>query len=249
MRRILAVLICFASAQLLAQASSPAVEHSIEVVLKTDTAEILINDEVLVSGGEHYQFRLAAWLNIESLLLDGQEVRPRVQGPEYWLALPDSNTHELQFTLRGAVPARDSQQGSRPGILSSGGVDGFFLPGYDAWIPRDESGRISYRTMVTVPAGQRAVETGKLVSEQANEDAYISTFETVNPGEPPSLLRRRLIGLVLGHVSSAVRAAKISKTPATSVGRRGGGADELRVTAMEIRPPPSPPRRSSAPAR
>jgi aminopeptidase N len=187
MRRILAALICFASAQLLAQASSPAVEHSIEVVLKTDTAEILINDEVLVSGREHFQFRLAAWLNIESLLLDGQEVRPLVQGPEYWLALPDSNTHELQFTLRGAVPARDSQQGSPPGMLSSGGVDGFFLPGYDAWIPQDESGRINYRITVTVPAGQGAVATGKLVSEQANEDAYISTFETVNPGEPPSL--------------------------------------------------------------
>lgn len=187
MRRILAALICFASAQLLAQASSPAVEHSIEVVLKTDTAEILINDEVLVSGREYYQFRLAAWLNIESLLLNGQEVRPLVQGPEYWLALPDSNTHELQFTLRGTVPARDSQQGSRPGTLSSGGVDGFFLPGYDAWIPQDESGRISYRMTVTVPAGQRAVATGKLVSEQANEDAYLSTFETVNPGELPSL--------------------------------------------------------------
>ncbi len=187
MRRILAALICFASAQLLAQVSSPAVEHSIEVVLKTDTAEILINDEVLVSGREHFQFRLATWLNIESLLLDGQEVRPLVQGPEYWLALPDSNTHELQFTLRGAVPARDSQQGSPPGMLSSGGVDGFFLPGYDAWIPQDESGRINYRITVTVPAGQGAVATGKLVSEQANEDAYISTFETVNPGEPPSL--------------------------------------------------------------
>jgi len=187
MRCILAALFCFASAQLLAQASSPAVEHSIEVVLKTDTAEILINDEVLVSGREHYQFRLAAWLNIESLLLNGQEVRPLAQGPEYWLALPDSNTHELQFILRGAVPARDSQQGPRPGMLSSGGVDGFFLPGYDAWIPQDESGRISYRMTVTVPAGQRAVATGKLVNEQVTEDVYLSTFETLNSGEPPSL--------------------------------------------------------------
>lgn len=187
MRRILAVLICFASAQLLAQASSPAVGHSIEVVLKTDTAEILINDKLQVSGRESYQFRLAAWLSVESLLLDGQEVRPLVQGPEYWLALPDSNTHELRFTLRGAVPARDSQQNSWPAMLSSSGNDGYFLPGYDAWIPRDESGRISYRITVTVPAGQRAVATGKLVNEQVTEDVYISTFETLNSGEPPSL--------------------------------------------------------------
>jgi len=187
MRCILAALFYFASAQQLAQASSPAVEHSIEIVLKTDTAEILIKDRLRVSGRERYQFHLAAWLGVESLLLDGQEVRPLVQGPEYWLALPDSNPHELQFTLRGEVPSRDSQQNSWPAMLSSSGDDGFFLPGYDAWIPRDEGGRISYRLTVTVPLGQRAVATGKLVSEQLTEDVYISTFESQNPGEPPSL--------------------------------------------------------------
>jgi hypothetical protein len=187
MRCILAAILCFASTQLLAQTSSPAVQHSIEVVLKTDTAEILIKDKLRVSGRERYQFHLAAWLGVESLLLDGQEVRPLVQGAEYWLALPDSSTHELQFTLRGEVPARGSQQNSWPAMLSSSGDDGFFLPGYDAWIPRDESGRASYRLKVTVPAGQRAVATGKLVSEQLTEDINISTFEALNPGEPPSL--------------------------------------------------------------
>lgn len=187
MRCILAALFCFASTQQLAQASGPAVEHSIEVLLKTGTAEILVTDRVQVSGREHYQFRLAAWLDVESLRLDGQEARPLVQGQEYWLALPDTRTHELQLTLRGVVPARDPQQNSWPAMLSSGGDDGFFLPGYDAWIPRDDSGRTSYRITVTVPAGQRAVATGKLVSEQVNEDVYISTFEAQNPGEAPSL--------------------------------------------------------------
>ncbi|MBT8433293.1 MAG: M1 family peptidase [Gammaproteobacteria bacterium] len=187
MRCILAALFCFASVQQMAQASSPVVEHSIEVVLETDTAEILIKDRLQVSGRERYQFHLAAWLEVESLLLDGQEARPLVQGAEYWLALPDSNTHELQFTLRGKVPVRDSQQNSWPAMLSSSGDDGFFLPGYDAWIPRDESGRVSYRLTVTVPSGQRAVATGKLVNEQLTEDANISSFATLNPGEPPSL--------------------------------------------------------------
>ncbi len=187
MRCILAACFYFASAQLLAQTTSPAIEHAIEVVLKTESAEIQINDRLRISGRNHYRFRLATWLGIESLLLDGQQVKPQVQGSEYWLALPDNNMHELQFTLRGVVPTRSSQQDSRPGMLSSGGDDGFFLPGYDAWIPRDESGRISYHITVTVPAGQRAVASGKFVSEQATENLYLATFETVNPGEPPSL--------------------------------------------------------------
>lgn len=184
---MLVALFCFASVQQLAQASSPVVDHSIEVVLNTDTAEILINDRLRVSGRQNYQFRLAAWLSVENLLLDGNKVKPVAQGPEFWLALPDNNTHELQFTLRGTVPVRDSSQNSWPAMLSSSGDDGFFLPGYDAWIPRDQSSRINYRLKVTVPAEQRAVATGKLVSEQANENAFISTFETLNPDEPPSL--------------------------------------------------------------
>jgi hypothetical protein len=183
MRVIFTLLFCFASTQLLAQTSSPVTAHSIEVLLQTDSAEILIKDKLRVSGRERFRFHLAAWLDIESLLLNGQEVKPQVENAEYWLALPDRNAHELQFTLRGVVPARGSQQG----MLSSGGDDGFFLPGYDAWIPRDESGRISYRLTVTVPAGQRAVASGNFVSEQATADAYLSTFATVNPGEPPSL--------------------------------------------------------------
>ncbi len=185
--RILATVFYFASGQLLAQTSSPVTGHSIEVVLNTDSAEIEIKDRVRVQGRNRYQFRLAPWLNIDRLMLDGREVTAQTQGLEYFLALPDSAQHELRFILRGVVPKRDSLQGSRPDMLSSSGSDGFFLPGYDAWIPQDDSGRMRYRMTVTVPPGQRAVATGKLVSEQTTEAAYVSTFEATNPGESPSL--------------------------------------------------------------
>ncbi len=171
----------------MAQSSGPISRHSIEVVLKTDSAEIEINDQVQVQGRDRYQFRLAPWLSIDSLMLDGREVTVQTQGQEYFLALPDRDQHELRFILRGAVPARDSLQVSRPDMSSSSGSDGFFLPGYDAWIPQDEGGLMRYHMTVTVPPGQRAIATGKLLSEQTTESAYVSTFEATTPGESPSL--------------------------------------------------------------
>ncbi|MDH3633429.1 MAG: M1 family aminopeptidase [Gammaproteobacteria bacterium] len=171
----------------MAQFSSPLTEHSIDVLLETDTAEILIKDRLLVSGRDNFRFRLAPWLSIENLLLDGRKITVLRQGQEYLVQLPAGVQHELRFTLRGAVPVRGSQQQSAPGVFSSGGSDGFFLPGYDAWIPWDETGRIKYRLTITVPSGQRAVATGKLISDQNTDDGYEAEFASIAAGEPPSL--------------------------------------------------------------
>ena len=162
-------------------------EHSIDVLLETDTAQILIEDRLLVSGRDSFRFRLAPWLSIESLLLDGRRVTARRQGPEYLVELPADAQHELRFRLRGVVPARDSHEAILPGVYSSSGSDGFFLPGYDAWIPWNETGRVSYRLTITVPSGQRAVATGKLVSDQDIDAGYEAEFASIVPGEPPSL--------------------------------------------------------------
>ena len=171
----------------MAQFSSPLTEHSIDVLLETDSAEILVKDKLLVSGRDSFRFRLAPWLSIENLLLDGVETTARRQGQGYLVELPADDQHELSFRLRGVVPARGSQQQSAPGVFSSSGSDGFFLPGYDAWIPWNETGPIKYRLTITVPSGQRAVATGKLVSDQNTDDGYEAEFVSVVPGEPPSL--------------------------------------------------------------
>ncbi len=171
----------------MAQYSYPSIEHSIDVLLETDTAQILIEDKLLVRGRDNYRFRLAPWLSIENLVLDGQEVTARRQGQWYLVELPADDQHELKFTLRGVVPARGSQQASATGVFSSSGSDGFYLPGYDAWIPWDETGRINYRLSITVPSGQRAVATGKLVSDHNSDDGYKAEFESAVESEPPSL--------------------------------------------------------------
>jgi aminopeptidase N len=183
---IVSAVLCCASISLYAQATGLPAEHTIEVILTPASGEIVISDKVRVEGRENYVFRLVPWLNIESVSLDDHPLDVTSLGHEYVVALPDRNPHVIGFTLRGRIPARDDQQSSTA-MLSSSGSDGVYLPGYDAWIPQDAAGLILYQMSVKLPSAERAVATGKLVSEQLSDTLYQATFEATHPGEAPSL--------------------------------------------------------------
>jgi hypothetical protein len=155
-------------------------------MLTPPTGQIEISDKVRVEGRENYVFRLAPWLKVESASLDDQPLPVTSTGHEYAVALPDNNPHVIDFNLRGRIPVRGTQQSSTA-MLSSSGDDGVYLPAYDAWIPQDDSGPILYRITIKLPSAQRAVATGKLVSEQLTDTLYQATFEVTHPGELPSL--------------------------------------------------------------
>ena len=183
---MVAAILCCASSSVFAQVSSLPAEHVIEVMLTPASGHIEIIDKVRVEGRRSYTFRLAPWLDIESVSLDDLQTEVTSRGHEYLVALPDSKQHVIGFTLRGSIPPRGNPQSSTA-MQSSSGEDGVYLPGYDAWIPQDGTGRIRYRMSVKLPADQRAVATGKLVSEQITDEQYQATFEVAHPGEPPSL--------------------------------------------------------------
>jgi len=171
---------------LYAQATVPSAEHTIEVMLTPASGQIEISDKVRIEGRENYVFRLAPWLDIESVSLDAHPLRVTSLGHDYVVALPDRNPHVIGFTLRGRIPARGAQELSTA-MLGSSGSDGVYLPGYDAWIPQHDAGPIRYRITVKLPPDQRAVVTGKLVSEQLSDALYQATFEVTHSGEAPSL--------------------------------------------------------------
>ena len=186
MLRAITVVLCLLAS--FASSASPVfTDHSVEVTLFPGSGDIVILDRVQVSARDHYRFRLAAWLEIDSLLLDGRAARAEMQGQSWYLSLPDSKPHELVFTLRGAVPLRGVSQGSVSAMRSSAGSEGVYLPGYDDWIANDVDAPATYRVTVSVPPGQLALATGKLVSEQTTDAGYRATFEAQSPGEPPSL--------------------------------------------------------------
>lgn len=183
---MVAAVLCCAPGSLFAQASNSPAEHVIEISLTPASGKIEIIDRVHVEGREDYSFRLAPWLDIDGISLDDHPLKvARLGDYEYVVALPDSKPHVIGFILRGMVPVRDAQQATT--LSSSSGSDGVYLPGYDAWIPQDETGLIRYRMLVKVAPGERAVATGKLISEQTTNQQYQATFEVVHPSEAPSL--------------------------------------------------------------
>jgi aminopeptidase N len=186
MLRAITIVLCLV-ASFATPASSTVTDHSVEVTLFPDSGEIMILDQVRVTGRDHYRFGLAAWLEIESLLLDGREASAEMHGQSWHLSLPDRKPHELVFTLRGAIPLRGVSQNPASAMRSSAGSEGVYLPGYDDWIANDADAATTYRVTVSVPPGQLAVVTGKLLGEQSTDAGYRATFEAESPGEPPSL--------------------------------------------------------------
>ena len=157
-------------------------QHDIELELTPATGSIAIVDRVVVEARGSYRFRLAEWLGIDALRLNGSRIDVRRDGADWVVALPDKGRHRLEFRLRGVLPARTDASGMR----SSGGPDGIYLPGYDGWIPHSGEA-IDYRLQVTLPLPQLAVATGQLVEEDRQDGYYRAAFETAQPAEPPSL--------------------------------------------------------------
>ncbi len=204
MRALVAAALYLASTATFAVPTVEVPQHSIEVQLTPASGELRVVDEVRVSGRKWIDFRLAPWLDVKQLLVDGQVVLVARSGNSFRVALRDEGQHVLNFELLGTVPPRDMPAEVPAGTYSSSGGDGAYLPGYAAWIPLDPGERLRYRLTVSVPAGQRAVATGKLVAEQANSERYQATFSVEQPAEPPSLFagpyvigERRVHGLRL----------------------------------------------------
>ncbi|MFZ9037765.1 MAG: M1 family metallopeptidase [Gammaproteobacteria bacterium] len=198
--KLVALLLIMPSGMLAAQAAPPS--HDIEVTLSPASGAIEIRDRVIVTDRDRFSFVLAPWIVIERVTLDGAAVSAQRQDRGYVIEMPDSGRHELRFVMNGKLSLRTAEQAAS--AYGSSGSDGTYLPAGEAWIPHDWSGPVEYRLSVRVPAGQRAVATGKLVTESTEGETYLATFESGQAGEPPSLFagpyqvkERRVNGLRL----------------------------------------------------
>ena len=136
MIRALAAVLCLACGA----ARAGVAEHAIEAHLAPASGELRVVDEIRVDGLARFAFRLADWLVIERLAVNGRPgAAPRAPNGEYALALPDAGPHLLRFELRGAVPLRDESPAAASGTRSSSGADGTYLPGFAAWVPVEAS--------------------------------------------------------------------------------------------------------------
>ena len=186
LKRWLALLLVNAAGCAVAAAALPAAQHDIQAMLFADSGEFRVTDRVLVTQRDRYRFRLAPWLEVDEVRLNGSRVKPQLRAGGYAVELPNSGQHELEFTLSGKLPAGDAGE-APPDMASSHAQDGSYLPAYDAWIPHDPAQPINFRLQVTVPVALRAVATGKLVTESVDAEYYRVITEQDQPGEAPSL--------------------------------------------------------------
>jgi aminopeptidase N len=184
--RLLVLLLANGIGSGVALAVAPAPQHDIQVSLAADSGELRVTDRVLVTRRDRYRFQLSPWLEVDEVRLNGAPVDLRSGADGYVVELANSGQHELEFSLSGKLPLR--APGEPPNdMASSHGEDGTYLPGYAAWIPHDPAQPLDFRLRVSVPAGLRAVATGRLIAESVDAGSYRASFEQEQPGEAPSL--------------------------------------------------------------
>lgn len=97
---------------------------------------------------------------------------------------------KLRIEYGGVLPALDRGIDFR-GVLQAlppmAAPAGSFLGSGSGWYPQP-SALFTYRVTVTLPAGQRGLVAGRLVSEELNQDVYRATFEYSAPAEGIDLM-------------------------------------------------------------
>jgi aminopeptidase N len=164
-----------------------AVHHSASVRLDPHARSLLVEDIIRLTGRKAATLRIADWLSIDNLLLDGESATARRLGNIWHVALPDRDQHELKITLHGKVPGPlpAAAQGLSLNALAS--PEGSYLPDNAAWLPDSGDDWIHYNLDVVVPRSQRVVASGQLVEESTTATSYRATFVADYPSEPPAL--------------------------------------------------------------
>lgn len=134
--------------------------------------------------------RLCARSQVASLTIDGRAVLPdrealgRRQLLRWRLNAPSSKPTEIRFSyvlpLQPLDPSLDHRQ-----VLGLdeplSGADGTFVPASSAWYPQPEGSDITYRVELNVPAGYRALVSGKLVEESVTPGGVQAVFDSDGP--------------------------------------------------------------------
>jgi len=167
--------------------AAPPVHHNVEAQLDPASGNLEVIDILTVRGRAIVEFKLAPWLAVKVLLLDGQQTEATATGDIWRLPLPDSGAHRIEVRLRGVVPPlpTDGRPGASPSAVS--GEEGSYLSAYAGWIPVTDDDWIAYRLEVEVPTPYRAVATGRLEAETLGETANRAVFSADYPAGPPAL--------------------------------------------------------------
>ena len=190
MRRVALLVVALVLAGAAAAGAAAPLAHDLQVRLQPATGEIMVIDTITVEGRQDLSLDLAPWLTVSAVAVDGVPVNGgpvAVDGP-IALRLPGTGVHRVRLEYGGRL---GDGVGDRAGIRPRIAADGVFLPAFGGWLPRASDEVVTHRLAVEVPAGYRAVATGRLIAEAEDASAYRATYEETRPGEGPSLFAGR----------------------------------------------------------
>ena len=170
------------------QADERLTHHNAQVVFAPETRDLDIVDRITFPPATELTFRLANWLQVDRAEADGVKLSVRREGRLWQVTSPKDAIDKLTVHLSGKVPAMpppDQRRRTRGAVGEP--TEGSFLPGYVAWLPDIGADRITYRLETKIIGSQRAVATGRILSESATDVASLATFAADYPTELPSL--------------------------------------------------------------
>ena len=176
LRAITILLVIFSSLEVHAASLT---KHDINVHLHPSSGAIELSDKITVQQKSEFRFRLASWLKMTKVLLNGKSVIPHRTPQGLWLVLPDSGIHTLHFDIKGTIPPLPDHPIQGMTGDARAGKDGVFLPGYAAWVPDTNDSPIAYRVRARVPEPYQIAGTGRSGDKE--------TFTSDRAVELPSL--------------------------------------------------------------
>jgi aminopeptidase N len=162
--------------------------HDAQVVFDPATRNLEVVDRITLPPATELTFRLANWLQVDRAEADGVALSVRRIGRLWQATSPNGSIETVTVRLSGKVPEMpppDQRRRTRGAVVDP--EEGSYLPGYVAWLPDTGADRITYRLETKITGSQRAVATGRIISEFSGENTSLATFAVDNPAELPSL--------------------------------------------------------------
>ncbi|MBI2308579.1 MAG: M1 family peptidase [Rhodocyclales bacterium] len=135
-------------------------------------------------------FALAPEFEITALTVDGRRhaLKPTPRQGRAWYRLP-AGARQAEIAYRAtlapaqALDHREVLQSRAP----TADADGSFLPAVAGWYP-DPGELFAYRVALALPAGQKGLVAGELVSERDDADGYRAEFRFPQPADGIDLM-------------------------------------------------------------
>ena len=184
-----------AQAQARAQAVLPALE--LEIELDPGTRRFSAQ-ALLTPATPTFDFALHETLDVTAASVNGKSLGVIAMGRDgalrHWRVALPAGQSLLKLQYGGTLAVLDRSLDQR-GVLRSlppmASEEGSFLPAGGAWYPQPGAAHFTYQVSVSLPAGQRAIVPGHLLSEQVPAEPggrYRASFEFRQPADGIDLM-------------------------------------------------------------